>query len=106
MIAVHDNRRVAVQHGRGLSDCTIDTVSNLLEVEESGLTGFDRGVRTVVGLCPYECPPRQSARGRDKPGGLQSPKDLPTGRSRRSDCLVLDREMRLIRQAVMVVGLA
>ena len=56
VIAVDDDRRVAVQHGGRLGDRAIDAGCDLLEVEQPGRGGAGRGSLAVVCDRPDERP--------------------------------------------------
>ena len=56
VVAIDDDRRVAVQHGGRLGDRAVDAVGDLLEVEEPGRGGAARGRMAVVGERPDESP--------------------------------------------------
>ncbi len=88
VVAIDDDRRIAVQHGRAFRDRAVDTVSDLLEIEEPGRRGAGCG-RLFVGCeCTDRRSPPQAARGRGKPGGLQLSEDLATRGQRRFEGLV------------------
>src|SRR5262249_20582695 len=86
-----------------LRDSAIDTFCNLLDLKESGRSGFAGDYKIGFGLGSHKWLPRQSPRCHDKPGGFQSPKDLATSQSRRSGSKRVDRVVRLIRQSMTVV---
>ena len=77
VVAVDDDRGVAVQHGGRLRDRGVDPVGDPLEVEEPRRGGAGRGRMAVVGDRPDESSPGEPARGRDEPGRLQPPQHLP-----------------------------
>ena len=106
VVAIDDHRRVAVEHGGGPGDRAVDPVGDLLEVEEPGRAGTGRGSLAVIGLRPDQSLPRQAARRRDEPGGLQSAEGLATGESRGFAAVMVRLDMQMVRLARMVMGMA
>ena len=86
VVAIDDDRRVAVQHRGRLRDRAVNAVCDLFEVEERGLSLAARRRLVVVSKRPDQRSQWRAARGRDKPSGRQSPQDLTASRLKiRSD---------------------
>ena len=106
VVAIDDDRRVAVQHRGRLRDRAVDAVCDLLEVEERGLSLATRRRLVVVSNRPDQRSQRRAARGRDKSGGRHSTQNLAARRLNIRSGNASSRRARWYRPATMMMGMS
>ena len=105
VVAIDDDRRVAVQHRGRLRDRAENAVCDLFEVEERGLSLAARRKLVVVSKRLDQRSQWRAARGRHKPSGRQSPQDLTAGRLKIRSDYGSSRGVRSNRLAAMMMGM-